>query len=159
MFGYIEKLETKEVVLYKSAFQAMINLESDQSKFAQLKESLNIMYVLAFYLISIFPFCSQEFFKEYFILGYMLLRAINEKGKHFIKSNEDILRVKLDNKKFICETDQITIISEIMNLFLAELYPSYFKELNEKLEFKFEFIGFEDEHIKNLILMNKFLAN
>ena len=44
-----------------------------------------------------------------------------------------------------------------MNLFIAELFPTYFKEM--KTNYDFIFLGYEDDNIKNLILMTKFLAN
>lgn len=46
-----------------------------------------------------------------------------------------------------------------MNLFLAELFPLFLKNYQEKNKYQFHFLGFEDENIKNLILMTKFLAN
>lgn len=46
-----------------------------------------------------------------------------------------------------------------MNLFLAELFPTYLTQFIEKENISFHFLGFEDENIKNLILMTKFLAN
>lgn len=46
-----------------------------------------------------------------------------------------------------------------MNLFLAELFPIFLKEFQENKKYHFNFLGFEDENIKNLILMTKFLAN
>ena len=46
-----------------------------------------------------------------------------------------------------------------MNLFLAELFPTYLNQFIEKENIRFHFLGFEDENIKNLILMTKFLAN
>lgn len=46
-----------------------------------------------------------------------------------------------------------------MNLFLAELFPNYLTELIDKKNVNCIYLGFEDDNIKNLILMTKFLAN
>lgn len=46
-----------------------------------------------------------------------------------------------------------------MNLFLAELFPIYLTEFIDKKSVNFVYLGFEDDNIKNLILMTKFLAN
>lgn len=151
--------ETKEILLLKEAMCGMINLESDQDKFGKLKESLNINYVLAFYLISIFPYCSQTFFKEYFLLVFMIISSMNAKGKMFVKKQHKPMKITIQEQKLFCETDQVYVTSEILNLFLAELFPSFFKKFKEENKIDFYYLGFEDENIKNLILMSKFLAN
>ena len=46
------------------------------------------------------------------------------------------------------------------NLFIAENFPNLFKKFLEKKKIKkFDFLGFQDDQIKNLILMFKFLSN
>ena len=64
-----------------------------------------------------------------------------------------------DKTQLFCETQDIYVVSEIMNLFLAELFPNYLNEFMEKNPQKLKFLGFEEDNIKNLILMTKFLSN
>lgn len=72
---------------------------------------------------------------------------------------ESKLQNQFKSEEFnFCDSQHIEVISEIMNLFLAELFPIYLKNFTERGQ-KFIYLGQEDENIKNLILMTKFLAN
>ena len=82
-----------------------------------------------------------------------MLNAINLKGHLFIKNY-----VKIENKNF-SDSEEIFVIAEILNLFLAELFHNQMKDFQKEKEYKFFYLGFEDENIKNLILMTKYLAN
>ena len=159
LFENIDNGNDKEVQLFKAAMKAMLHLDSDKEKFDRLKESLTINQILAFYLISIFPYCNYQFFKEYFYLVFMIIKALNDKGEMFIdKTEKQKLSSKQDDKLFAESTD-VHIAAEILNLFIAELFPNYLKAFKEEKKVEFKYLGFEDEHIKNLILMSKYLAN
>lgn len=149
----------KEVQIFKTAMKAMLHLEADKEKFERLKESLNINQILTFFLISIYSYCNYQFFKEYFCLVYMIIKALNDKGDMFIDKVEKAkMNLKRDDKLF-SEGPDVHIAAEILNLFIAELFPNYLKLLKEEKKIEFKYLGFEDEHIKNLILMCKYLAN
>ncbi len=87
----------------------------------------------------------------------LLIKTLNAKGKMFVTSLDKV-EVDLNENQDFCNQKFIYTVAEVMNLFLAELYPVYLKELLEE-KMKFTFLGFEDDNIKNLILMTKFLAN
>ncbi len=89
----------------------------------------------------------------------MVISAMNRKGKMFVKKQIKPNKLTLEEKKQFCESDMVYVTSEIMNLFLAELFPIYLKKFKEEKKTGFVYLGFEDENIKNLILMTKFLAN
>ena len=159
LFESIDNSNNKEVQLFKAAMKAMLQLDSDKEKFDRLKESLTVNQVLAFYLISIFPCCSYQFFKEYFYLVFMIIKALNDKGDMFIDKAEKQKFSAKPEEKLFSEGTEVHIAAEILNLFIAELFPNYLKSLKENNRIEFKYLGFEDDHIKNLILMSKYLAN
>jgi len=59
----------------------------------------------------------------------MLVQALNNKGRMFIKKEwkNNLKTNNSDGKKF-SEEKEIYAIAEIMNLFLAELFPVYLKK-------------------------------
>lgn len=150
-----------EINTLKTAIRTMLYLESDKEKFDSLKESMNIYQILGFYLISIYQYCSEAFFREYMFLILMIIKSLNEKGEMFIEKDE---KKKSNSKnddtsnKMFCDGMNIHVASEVLNLFIAELFPNLLKSFKQA-GVNFEFLGFEDEHIKNLIVMTKFLAN
>jgi hypothetical protein len=161
LFDFKIEGEEKELLMLKSAMKALIYLESDVEKFSILKNTMNIYQILAFYLISIYPFCTRPFFKEYMIMIILIFKSLNEKGSMFIERGDTKkqLPVKVEEtRKQFCEGTNVHVISEILNLFIAELFPNFLKKI-KSAEMTFEFLGFDDDHIKNLILMTKFVAN
>lgn len=161
LFSFTVPASESEMSALKNAMRTMSYLESDKEKFDSLKESMNIYQILGFYLISIQQFCSDIFFREYLLLILMIIKSLNEKGEMFIEKDE---KKKTSAKhdeiigKFFCDGMNIHVASEILNLFIAELFPNLLKSFKSS-GINFEFLGFEDEHIKNLIVMTKFLAN
>ncbi len=151
--GSCVKSEQKELTYLKKALSEMIHLQSDKEQFRQLGESLNVYQILAYYLISLFPLCSMEFIEEYFVLIFFLTVSLNEEGYLFLKDETG------EKKKDICLENQISILPEIFNIFIAELFPVLFKKLREKSLRKFVILGYEEDNIKNLVLMVKFLGN
>jgi hypothetical protein len=152
--------EEKEFLMLKSSMKALVYLDSDKEKFESLKETMNIYQILGYYLISIFPYCSEKFFREHLMLIVMICKSLNEKGDMFVDKSEmrkTTIRID-DSRKSFCEGHYVHIVSEILNLFIAELFPTLLKKFKQ-LDIAFEFLGFDDDHIKNLILMTKFLAN
>ncbi len=152
--------EEREFLVLKAALKAMFFLESDKEKFDDLKESMNIYQVLAYYLLSIFPYCSEKFFREYLLLTIMICKALNEKGEMYATARDQgrFAPGPEGSQRTFCEGSNIYVIAEILNLFIAELFPAFCKKF-KALGIQFDFLGMEDEHIKNLILMTKVLAS
>lgn len=159
LFEIFDENNDKEVQLFKSAMKAMVQMGADYDKFDKLKESLNINQILSFYLVCIYHHCSYQFFKEYFYLVFMMIKALNDKGDLFIDKNEKYQpNIKKDEKIF-CESSEVHVAADMLNLFIAELFPNYLKALKDDRKIEFKYLGFEDENIKNLILMSKHFAN
>lgn len=150
-----------ELQSLKIAMKGFCGKEFDHEKFDSLKDNMPIYQILAFYLVSIYKYCSESFFKEYLLLTVMILRSLNDKGDMFIEKDEkkkSNTKNDEDKNKTFCDGMNIQVASEILNLFIAELFPNLLKTLKTS-GINLEFLGFDDEHIKNLIVMTKFLAN
>lgn len=150
-----------EIGSLKSSIKAMVAYENDKEKFEAQKDNMNIYQILAYYLVSIHRFCSDSFLKEYFLLILMIAKSLNDKGEMFVEKEEkkkSNAKTEEPPSKYFCEGVLIHVVSEILNLFIAELFPNLLKNFKTS-NINFEFLGFEDEHIKNLIVMTKFLAN
>lgn len=159
--GFKFENEERDVAPLKAAMQHMINFDNDKEKFAKQKEGLSIYSILGHYLNSVFTYCSERFFREYMVLVVMIIKALNEKGDMFLeKGDKKKASVKGDESKAnFCDSTNINICAEILNLFIAELFPVYFKKITPEGPNEFHFLGLEDDNIKNLILMAKYLAN
>lgn len=147
-FKFMENNENLE--LFKKSLLKFLENVPDCDKFLKI-ENLSLNDVLAFYILSIFKYCSENFFREYFFLIVMIILSLNKL--------DGVLRVSDENSLngHFCETKDIGVVLKLMNLFLAELYPFFFRKFMGGYEF--EYLGFEEENIKNLILMTKFFAN
>lgn len=145
----------------RTAVQSVLILEASPDKLEAAKENFSIFQILGYYLISIHPYCSDKLFKEYALLIAMIIRALNEKGEMFLDKNDKRKPSQKpeDAQKCFCDSDNINVCAEILNLFIAELFPQYFKKLSPEYQASISFLGFEDDNIKNLILMAKYLAN
>lgn len=151
----------QETQALRNSARGMLSLESDKAKFESMKDNLNIYQILAFYLISIYQYCSDAFFREYIYLIVMVAKSLNEKGELFMEKDEKKKpgsRGDEGHGRQFCESSNIHVTSEILNLFIAELFPSLLKAFKTEA-LKIDYLGTEDEHIKNLIVMTKFLAN
>lgn len=150
-----------EIASLRTQMKAMIALEADKNKFEAAKDNLTIYQILAYYLVAIHAFCSDAFFREYLYLILMIVKSLNDKGEMFIEKDE---KKKTGAKgeegglRTFCDGPNIHVASEILNLFIAELFPALLKGFKQA-GIIVEFLGFEDEHIKNLIVMTKYLAN
>lgn len=62
----------------------------------------------------------------------MLIRALNEKGQMFLDKDE---KLKADSSpemdNLFCASKKVPISAEILNLFIAELFPKYLRELEK----------------------------
>jgi len=151
--------DDKEVQAFRAAMKAMISMGADKAKFESMKESMSVNQILGYFLVCVYPYCNYQFFREYFSLVLMIVKALNDKGEMFVDKVEKAkISVKRDDKLF-AEGPDVHIAAEILNLFIAELFPNYLKWLKDEKKVEFKYLGFEDEHIKNLILMCKYLAN
>ena len=151
----------QEVNGLKNVFKFLSTFESDKEKFMSMKHNMSIYQILGFYLQSIHKYCSESFFKEYFLLIVMILKSLNEKRELFSEKEEkkkSYMKNEESSQKQFCDGPSIHVASEILNLFIAEIFPSLLKSFKNS-NMQFEFLGFEDEHIKNLIVMTKFMAN
>ena len=146
----------EDTKIFKNFFEGVIIiLKSKSNKIKELKETMNIYQILSSFLYEIFSYCSIDLFKEYFFIIYTLIHSVNDKG-HLFKEKDD---KKIKNKdKFFCEGKEFIVVTKMINLFIAEIFPEFLKNLQDK-KFNFKFLGFEDENIKNLILMCKFMGN
>ena len=157
IFGIGTLKNYKDNEIFKKFFEGVvILLNSKSSKIKEFKDTMNIYQILATFLYEIFPFCSFDFFKEFFILIYTLVHSVNDKGYLFREKEEKNLK---DNSKFFCEGNEFIVVTKMTNLFIAEIFPDFLKKMIEEDKYEFKFLGFEDENIKNLILMCKFLGN
>jgi hypothetical protein len=158
-FSFKLEGEEKELASLKNALKIVIFWETEKDKLVTQKDNMNIYQIFAYYLLSIYPYCSEKFFRDYLLLIVMIIKSLNEKGEMFVDKGEKrkpSLKPE-EIKKHFCEGIYIHVASEILNLFIAELFPTLLKKF--KNEVQLEFLGFEEDHIKNLILMTKFLAN
>lgn len=153
--------EERDLQPLKQAMASMLLLELDKEKSRKSKQKLNIYQILGLFLNSIFRYCSENFFREYSLLTVLIIKALNEKGELFLDKNEKRKSASKSEepKKNFCETDNINVTAEILNLFIAELFPLYFKKMAGEENFTVAYLGLEDENIKNLILMTKYMAN
>jgi len=100
--------------------------------FMSLKDNLTIYQVLSFFLLNIYKYCSRSFFKEYVVLFCMLIRALNDKGQMFLdKDDKQKNDGGLEEVDLFCHTKKIHISAEILNLFIAELFPKYLRKLEK----------------------------
>ena len=67
------------------------------------------------------------------MLFCMLIRALNKKGQMFLDKDEKI-KSNVDENQLFCMSKKIHISAEILNLFIAELFPKYLRQL-EKWDF------------------------
>ena len=153
--------DDREFLQLKAAMQNVLAQEADPAKFKEATDNFSIYQIFGYYLNSIFSFCSEKFFREYVLLIVMIIRALNEKGEMFLdKGDKRKPSVKGEEmKKSFCDSTNTNVCAEILNLFIAELFPAYFKKLSPDNQTEAHFLGFEDDNIKNLILMAKYLAN
>lgn len=153
--------DEQEINSLRAAVQSVLALEVSPDKLEAAKENFSIFQILGYYLTSIHPYCSEKLFKEYALLIIMIIRALNEKGEMFLDKNDKRKPSQKpeDAQKCFCDSDNINVCAEILNLFIAELFPQYFKKLSPEYQASISFLGFEDDNIKNLILMAKYLAN
>ena len=145
----------------KAGLKVLGSFEADPEKFQSVKHNMSIYQIMAFYLQTIYKYCSEGFFREYFLLVGMILKSLNDKGEMFSEKEEkkkQSMRNDDTNQKQFCDGVNIQVASEILNLFIAEMFPNLLKSFKNS-NVHFEFLGFEDEHIKNLIVMTKFMAN
>lgn len=159
IFDSLNSLNDKEIQLFKTAMRSMLQLNGNKDKFEQLKESMSINQIMSYFLISIFPYCSHQFYREYFCLVFMVTKALNDKGEMFVDKTEKRRINYSTEDKLFTEGPEVHVAAEILNLFIAELFPNYLKLLKDEKRIEFKYLGFEDENIKNLILMCKYLAN
>jgi hypothetical protein len=65
------------------------------------------------------------------MLFCMLVRALNNKGQMFMDKDEKV-KSNMDQADLLfCQTRKIHISAEILNLFIAELFPKYLRELEK----------------------------
>lgn len=147
----------KDNSVFRKYFEGVVILvNSKSSKIKEFRETMNIYQILASFLNEIFEFCSFEFFTEFFVLIYTLINSVNDKG-YLFREKED-KKVK-EVGKFFCEGNEFIVVTKMTNLFIAEIFPDFLRKMEDEDKFEFKFLGFEDENIKNLILMCKFLGN
>ena len=78
--------------------------------------------ILAHYLKFLFPYCQPSFFREYLFLVVMLIRVLQEEGRKFL------YKKNMEKGEDFCASQNVKVVSEILNMFIAEKYPVYLKE-------------------------------
>ena len=63
------------------------------------------------------------------MLFCMLVRALNKKGSMFLDKDDKIKST--DSEDLFCHSKKIHISAEILNLFIAELFPKYLRQLEK----------------------------
>jgi len=64
----------------------------------------------------------------------MIIAALNDKGRIYIhnQDTENCNILLMDEKKLFCKGKELNIISEILNLFIAEMFPRFLKKIQEE---------------------------
>ena len=83
-FQFIMFQESQEMKLFRESLKEMLLMYNNKT-FGVEKKSLNIYQLLSYFLIKIHTLCCEEFFKEYFVLIFMLIAALNDKGRIYLK--------------------------------------------------------------------------
>lgn len=65
------------------------------------------------------------------MLFCMLVRALNKKGAMFLDKDEKAKDKSAEGAELFCESKKIHISAEILNLFIAELFPKYLRKLEK----------------------------
>lgn len=86
----------------------------------------------------------------------MFLEVINEHGKDFIYNEQEIDKKEIP-KEVYANSSTLVLILKMTNLFISEHFPTCLKKYQSK-KIDFEFFGFEENQIKNLILFFKFFS-
>ena len=61
----------------------------------------------------------------------MLVKALNDKGEMFLDKEEKNLNPMTGDNNLFCHSNKVHISAEILNLFIAELFPKYLRELEK----------------------------
>lgn len=61
----------------------------------------------------------------------MLVRALNDKGEMFLDKEEKKMESINGENNVFCHSNKVHISAEILNLFIAELFPKYLRELEK----------------------------
>ena len=61
----------------------------------------------------------------------MLVRALNDKGSMFLEKDQKDKNEGGSGDSLFCMSKKINISAEILNLFIAELFPKYLRELEK----------------------------
>lgn len=151
----------RDLLPLKNAVQRLAEHKPVFATLSSLQKSMDIYHIFAFFVNYISQFCSPQLLREYVALALLMIKAINETGFN-IKTSEGVSAV-LDQQEVVkqplCFSSKHELCALIINPFLAELFPLYFRELNADSSKSFQFLGFEDNQIKNLVLMIKYLGN
>ena len=143
----------------RNEIKVMIYVHENIEELEKIKESMTIYQTLALYLVTIFPYCSDKFYKEYIVLIIMLCHTINTKGNLFLNPECAPKKTTTEGGDVaVCSKVKSKMIPEVMNLFIAEMFPVLYSAYVTQ-GMTFEFLGKEEENIKNLILMTKYLCN
>ena len=49
----------------------------------------------------------------------------------------------MNEKKLFCKEQNVKIVSEILNLFIAEMFPRFLKKIQAEKVFSFKYLDFE----------------
>lgn len=83
----------------------------------------------------------------------MFSEVIDEHGKDFICNEQEIDKKDIA-KEVYTDCSTLILILKMVNLFISEHFPSCLKKFQSK-KIEFEYFGFEESQIRNLILFFK----
>ena len=95
--------------------------------------------MIAYYFIQFQKYTIEEFSFEYLVLLILLIKIINKIGNSFVK----VENLKPDQK--FCNTHAVEVIPEVLNVFIAEMFPNVFKNFVQKHELNMQFFGYTEE--------------
>lgn len=119
--------------------------------------NLSIADVFAKYLIEMQESVSLKFLQESTAIFIMFLEIIDEHGKDFLFNEQEIDKKDIP-KQIYSDSHTLVLILKMVNLFISEHFPGCIKKFQSK-KVAFEFFGFEESQIRNLILFFKFFSS
>jgi hypothetical protein len=126
--------------------------------YKQSSEALTCDKILSYFIIDFSSYITPNFCKEFLIFVFLIRKAYNEHGYSLKRGTQQLAElVDKPLKAGYCLTDDISLLPELANKFIAELFPAYFASLNNTDELCY--IGIKDNLIINILFLVKFLCN
>lgn len=115
--------------------------------------------ILVYFCLDIAALLEPDFISELIIFLAMMRRAYSEYGRR-LKSNFEKDASGNNNSKDpidFCQEKDISFLPRMANIFIMELFPSYFGQLKNRHELKY--LGTTSDKIMNQLFLMKFLCD